>query len=111
MIVPLCIETYAVQVDIKEFYVKRGDREEDDVIYKVYVGGNTGAAEQCFSQLRKSTPTLRGLKSWAAQLLVAFRVHYMNSKRCSEYGVEVNPQGPLSTRWNPCRTLGQSVPM
>ena len=94
-----------LQVVIREF-IRYNDLTGSEEVIRVYVGGNTEAAEQCFSRLRKSSPTLRGLGSWAAQLLLAFRVHHLNSKTCRQHQSQVQPSGAISDRWLPSRTLG-----
>lgn len=100
-----------MQVEEREYIVYNDELLREEVVTAL-VGGNTEACEQCFRQLRESSPTLRNLGPWAAQVLIAFRVHFMNEQTARSY-VHVNPdmppvqpQGPISRRWKPCQTLG-----
>lgn len=73
------------------------------------LGVNTAAAEQCFADLRMISPTLRRMGVWSSRLFLAFRVYHRNGKMCRHNEAEVSPQGPISSRWMPCETLGSSL--
>ena len=94
-----------MQVQVRKFLRPIPDCQEKEELIVAQVCANTEIAEQCFKELRKSSPTLRNMGPWSSRMLLALRVHYLNEKTCAKYKCDVSATGPVGCRWRPCRTL------